>query len=120
MPKIVKTNSQEAALKDIQDALKIVSSLNVLLPEKGLTDCKIRMTGVGEGKSINETFAIPYSQLLMPLKDYRKKLIAEINQKSKTYSIVLDDSDLDIIDPDRAKNNELPPKSESGESYYMG
>ena len=112
MPKIVKTDSQEAALKNIQDALKTVTSLNNLLPESGLKDCKIRVTGMAEGKNINEIFYIPYQLIQVSLRDYRKRLIAEINQKSRTYSIVLDETDTAIINPEKMKKNE----SETSES----
>lgn len=114
MPKIVKTDSQEAALKDIQEALKTVASLNNLLPDSGLSDCKIRMSGTAEEKSVNENFSIPYQLIQLPLKDYRKRLIAEINQKSKTFSIVLDDSDKAVMNPEKKVKTEYNELFESG------
>lgn len=112
MPKIVKTSSQENALKDIQENLKILSALNNVVTESGLENCKIRITGTENGNNVNEQFSIPYGQISVTLKDYRKKLVSDISTKSRTFSIVLDENDRAIMD------QEKPISPEKEETQY--
>lgn len=97
MAKIFKTDTQEQALKEIVESLKIVSSLNVLLNDEEVTECKIRINGVTNSGSLNEQIPIPYAMIVPQLKDYRKKLVKEILDKSRSYSIRLDDNENEII-----------------------
>lgn len=97
MAKIFKTDTQEQALKEIVESLKIVSSLNVLLSDEDVSECKIRINGSTDSGTLNEQIPIPYAMITPQLKDYRKKLIKDILDKSKNYSIRLDDSENDII-----------------------
>ena len=69
MAKIFKTDMQEQALKEITDSFK----------------------------AVNEQFPIPFNLISTQLKDYRKRLIKDISDKSKTYSIRLEDSEYEII-----------------------
>ena len=103
MAKIVKTNSQETALKEILDNLKIIASLNNVLDDGPLDDCKLKISGAVSGKTRSEQFSIPYTQIGLSLKEYRKKLISDVTQKSKTFSIVLDESDNKILNPNAEK-----------------
>lgn len=100
MPKIVKTSSQETALKEIQENLKVLDALNGVL-EDSLDNCRIRVIGNSNGKTVNEQFCIPYGQISVALKDYRKKLINDITSKSRTYSIILDENDLAIVENEK-------------------
>ncbi|WP_097005301.1 hypothetical protein [Lacrimispora amygdalina] len=97
MAKIFKTNSQEQALKDIVDSLKIVSSLNELLKDEDVSECKIKVMGTTKCGSINEQIPIPYTMIASPLKDYRKKIVKETLDKSKTYSIKLEENEEEIL-----------------------
>lgn len=97
MAKIFKTDSQEQALKEITDALKIVCSLNNVLVKEDYSECKIKLAGTTSMGTVNELFAIPFPLISNQLKDYRKKLIKEIIDKSKTYSIRLEKEEYEII-----------------------
>lgn len=97
MAKIFKTDTQEQTLKDIVDSLKIVTSLNVLLADETMNDCKIRVSGMTEAEQVNEQIPIPYAMISPQLKDYRKKLVKDILDKSKNYSIRLDDNENEIL-----------------------
>lgn len=110
MAKIFKTDSQEQALKEILENLKIVESLNKILAAE-IQKCKVKITSTESEVSVNETVAAPFAILLQPLKDYRKKLVADINGKAKTFSIQLDDTELAIIDPSamQPKVEKQPP-----------
>ena len=97
MAKIFKTNSQEQALKEIIDSLKIVSSLNELLKDEDVFECKIKIMGSTKCGSINEQISIPYVMIASSLKDYRKKLVKETLDKSKSYSIKLEENEEEIL-----------------------
>lgn len=97
MAKIFKTDTQEQALKEIVESIKIVSSLNILLSDEDVSECKIRINGSTSSGTLNEQIPIPYAMITPQLKDYRKKLIKDILDKSKNYSIRLDDSENEII-----------------------
>ena len=128
MAKIFKTDSQEQALKEILENLKIVESLNKILAAE-IQKCKVKITSTESEVSVNETVAAPFAILLQPLKDYRKKLVADINGKAKTYSIQLDDAELAIIDPSamqpkvekqpvqEPQKEQLQPEQQLEESY---
>ena len=97
MAKIFKTDMQEQALKEITDSLKIVDSLNRVLADENISDCKLKITALTGFKDVNEQFPIPFNLISTQLKDYRKRLIKDISDKSKTYSIRLEDSEYEII-----------------------
>ena len=97
MAKIFKTDMQEQALREITDSLKIVDSLNRVLADENISDCKLKITGLTGFKAVNEQFPIPFNLISTQLKDYRKRLIKDISDKSKTYSIRLEDSEYEII-----------------------
>lgn len=115
MAKIVKTNSQEQALKEINESLKIVTSLNNILKDEKISDCKIRINGSTELGNVNEQIPIPFALIVSQIKDYRKRLIKEITDKSKTYSIFLDDSENEIIGIKTEKIVEKTPEKEENE-----
>lgn len=106
MAKIFKTNSQEQALKEIVDSLKIVSALNEILDDEDVSECKIRINGTTKSGQINEQIPIPFTMIVAQLKDYRKKLVKEIQDKSKNYSIRLDDNENEIISMKKKKDIE--------------
>jgi len=97
MAKIFKTDSQERALKEIIESLKIISSINNLMDKENMTDCKMRIVASQEGETINEIIPIQFGLISQQLKDFRKKLIKDVQDKSKTYSIQLDEEELNII-----------------------
>lgn len=119
MAKIFKTNSQEQALKEIVDSLKIVSALNEILEDEEVSDCKVRVNGTTKSGQINEQIPIPFTMIASQLKDYRKKLVKEIQDKSKNYSIKLDDNENEIIsmkkkkEADTATNKSVETESKS-------
>ena len=98
MAKIFKTDSQEQALKEILENLRIIKSLNKILAAE-IQKCKVKITSTESEVSVNETVAAPFAIVFEPLKDYRKKLVADINGKAKTYSIQLDNAELAIMNP---------------------
>ena len=97
MAKIFKTDSQEKALKEIIDSLKVVEAINHMMVHENMSDCKLRVTGTYEEGTVNETIPITFSIVSSQIKDYRKRLVKDIQEKSKTYSISLDDDELAII-----------------------
>lgn len=103
MAKIFKTNSQEQALKEIVDSLKIVSALNEILDDEDVSECKIRVNGTTKSGQINEQIPIPFTMIASQLKDYRKRLVKEIQDKSKNFSIKLDENENEIISMKKEK-----------------
>ena len=126
MAKIFKTNTQEQALREITESLKTVASLNKILASDELKDCKIRVNGVSGRTQINEQVPIPFGLLSVLLKDYRKKQVKEIMDKSKANNIRLEDNENEIIglktaaekekaaEPEPEQDDEIP----SEDSYY--
>lgn len=106
MAKIFKTNSQEQALKEIVDSLKIVSALNEILDDEDVSECKIRVNGTTKSGQINEQIPIPFTMIASQLKDYRKRLVKEIQDKSKNFSIKLDENENEIISMKKKKDTE--------------
>lgn len=106
MAKIFKTNSQEQALKEIVDSLKVVSALNEILDDEDVSECKIRVNGTTKSGQINEQIPIPFTMIASQLKDYRKRLVKEIQEKSKNYSIKLDENENEIISMKKKKETE--------------
>ena len=103
MAKILKTNSQEQALKEIVDSLKVVSALNEILDDEDMSECKIRINGTTKSGQINEQIPIPFTMIASQLKDYRKRMVKEIQDKSKNYSIKLDENENEIISMKKKK-----------------
>ena len=112
MAKIFKTDSQEKALKEIIDSLKIIDSINRSLKDEEISDFKIRLTGSTESGNVNETIPMPFTTISSQLKDYRKKLVKDVQDKSKTYSIALDDSEKEILGMRTAELKKEPVKQE--------
>lgn len=97
MAKIMKTNQQELALKEINENLKVIETLNLILKNEEISDCKIKITGKTNEGIVNEQVAIPFIIISNQLKDHRKRLIKDILDKSKLYNIVLDEEENKII-----------------------
>lgn len=112
MAKIFKTDSQEKALKEIIDSLKIIDSINRSLKDEEISDFKIRLTGSTESGNVNETIPMPFTTISSQLKDYRKKLVKDVQDKSKTYSIALDDSEKEILGMRTPELKKEPAKQE--------
>lgn len=112
MAKIFKTDSQEKALKEIIDSLKIIDSINRSLKDEEISDFKIRLTGSTESGNVNETIPMPFTTISSQLKDYRKKLVKDVQDKSKTYSIALDDSEKEILGMRTLELKKEPAKQE--------
>lgn len=106
MAKIFKTNEQEKALKDIVDSLKIIDSINTIMENEDIKDLKIRLTGTVAAGAVNELIPMPFSIISSQIKDYRKRLIKEVLDKSKTYSIRLEDDEKEILGIKTKKNEE--------------
>lgn len=106
MAKIFKTNEQEKALKDIVDSLKIIGSINTIMEDEDIKDLKIRLTGTVAAGAVNELIPMPFSIISSQIKDYRKRLIKEVLDKSKTYSIRLEEDEKEILGIKTKKNEE--------------
>ena len=116
MAKIMKTSVQEDALKKINMNIKSVSAINSILEkegEKGLA--------VTYGKS---RFALPVSidytsGILM---DVRKSIVSETRALAKKHSIMLDDTELEILDgkrePEKDENEVKPDPSDEKEAGF--
>lgn len=94
MAKIVKTETQEQALKDITEKLKVVASINPLFVAEDLDNVRIKVTS---DNGVNTLVPMPFQYVSAGFKEYRKKLVAEILTKAKANAIVLDDEDLKIL-----------------------
>ena len=117
MAKIFKTSLQEKALKEIMDDLKTVASLNSLLEYEEMGESKVKIQGRLFGKSVSEQVTMPYAFILPTLKDYRKKLISGIQNKSKTYNIQLDDDEKEIISKTIVPRKEDSKQEKKSEEY---
>ena len=93
MAKIFKTNDQEKALREIIDSLKIINTINIIMKDENIRDLKVRLIGQIDSGSLNEVVPMPFTVIASQLKDYRKRLIKEVLDKSKTYSIRLEDEE---------------------------
>ena len=82
---------------EINENLKTVATLNTILAEEEMSDCKIKITGKTQKESINEQIQIPFGVISGQLKDHRKKLIKDILDKSKMFNIMLEDEENKII-----------------------
>ena len=96
MAKIFKTNDQEKALREIIDSLKIINTINIIMKDENIRDLKVRLIGQIDSGSLNEVVPMPFTVIASQLKDYRKRLIKEVLDKSKTYSIRLEDEENEI------------------------
>lgn len=98
MAKILKTNLQINALQEINKKLKYVEGLNILndLTEE---DCFIDL--IRGNKKVH--LPINSDELIKLLVEYRKNYVSDIKKLSNKYSILLDESDLDILEPERNK-----------------
>lgn len=110
MAKIFKTDSQEKALKEIVDSLKIIDAINRLVKDENIQDCKVRVIGTVSEGNVNEVISMPFSIVSSQIKDYRKRLIKEVLDKSKTYSIRLEDDENEILGLKPKKVVEEPVK----------
>ena len=97
MAKIFKTNDQEKALRKIIDSLKIINTINIIMKDENIRDLKVRLIGQIDSGSLNEVVPMPFTVIASQLKDYRKRLIKEVLDKSKTYSIRLEDEENEIL-----------------------
>lgn len=97
MAKIFKTNDQEKALKEILETLKIINSMNTILEDENVTDLKVRFNGTVDTGALNEVIPMPFTVISSQLKDYRKRLVKEVADKSKSYSIKLEDNENEIL-----------------------
>lgn len=110
MAKIFKTNDQEKALKEIIDSLKIINSINVVMKDENIKDLKVRLTGQIEDGTLNEVIPMPFTIIASQLKDYRKRLTKDVLDKSKTYSIRLEDEENEILGIKVKKEPEVVPE----------
>lgn len=97
MAKIFKTDNQEKALKEIVESLKIIDTINTLMEDEDIKDLKVRLIGTSDSGAVNEVIPMPFSTISGQIKDYRKRLIKEVLDKSKTYSIRLEDDEQEIL-----------------------
>ncbi|MDO5776275.1 MAG: hypothetical protein Q4P22_06610 [Eubacteriales bacterium] len=98
MAKIVKTETQEQALKDINEKIKIISAINPLFTEEVLDNTKLKVTADKEdGNQVNTVFPISFALIAGNIKEYRKKLVNEVITKAKANAIILDEDDTAIL-----------------------
>ena len=95
MPAIIQDDKQQAALKEIEEALAIVEPLKVVLSDKVV----IAVNAVPEtGKSVKVDIEEKDAEKIKSvLEGYKKRLAKEIQAKSKSNRIALSDKDLTII-----------------------
>lgn len=119
MAKIIKTGTQEQALRTINSNLRILAGVNNLLSSKEEESYGINITA---GKQrvfmlVEKSFG---DKLLM---DIRRKLVKETKSLTKKNAIVLDDNDLEALEnrhPDKesseveTKGPEMPDGSLEG------
>lgn len=94
MAKIIKTDTQEQALRTINSNLRTLAGINSLLNSKGEESYGISIT-TGKQRAlvlIEKSFGDKL------LQDIRRKLVKETISLTKKNSIVLDDNDLKILD----------------------
>ena len=94
MAKIIKTETQEQALKDITEELKIISVLNPIIEaEDSIDNIKLKIISDSEDYPVNATIPMKYAYLAACMRDYRKRLVSDVTNKAKANAIVLDESD---------------------------
>lgn len=63
-----------------------------------LNNVKVKITADPEdGKQVNTLVPIPFQLIAGGIKEYRKRLVSDIQSKAKANAIILDDDDLAII-----------------------
>ena len=67
------------------------------MKDENIRDLKVRLIGQIDSGSLNEVVPMPFTVIASQLKDYRKRLIKEVLDKSKTYSIRLEDEENEIL-----------------------
>ena len=92
MPAIIQDDKQQAALKEIEEALAIVETLNVALSDKVV----ISVNAVPEtGKSVKVDIEEKDGEKIKSvLEGYKKRLSKEIQAKAKSYRIALNEKEL--------------------------
>lgn len=94
MAKIVKTETQEQALKDITEKLKVVAAINPLFAAEDLDSVRLKITS---DSGVNTLVPMPFQYVAAGIKEYRKRLVTEILTKAKANAIVLDEEDQKIL-----------------------
>lgn len=92
MPKIIKTNDQENALKTIVSTIRVLTGINSVLGQEGQA-ATITIT-TGKAKAVIPTEKDAADSIL---NDFRKKLVSEVKSLSKKYAIALDESDEAVL-----------------------
>ena len=95
MPAIIQDDKQQSALKEIEEALAIVETLNVALLDK----VAISVNAVPEtGKSVKvDIEEKDVEKIKSVLEGYKKRLAKEIQTKAKSYRIALSEKDLGVL-----------------------
>ena len=94
MAKIIKTGTQEQALRIINNNLRTLAEVNSLLNCKGEESYGITITA-GKQRAfvlVEKSFGDEI------LQDIRRKLVKETNPLARKNAIVLDGNDIDILD----------------------
>ncbi len=98
MAKIIKTDLQLNALQDINKKLKLVEGMNYIY-DSDSTECYIDL--IRGNKKVH--LQVELSELEKLIKDYRKNYINDIQKSANKFNIILDETDLNIINPDKNK-----------------
>ena len=92
MPAIIQDDKQQAALKEIEEALAIVETLNVVLSDKVVISVNaVPETGKSVKVDIEEKDA---EKIKSVLEGYKKRLAKEIQAKAKSYRIALTEKEM--------------------------
>ena len=93
MAKIVKTDTQEAALKVIKGNIKILARINTVINAK---EKDSRMTIIAGKKKVSLTLGKPFCDNV--LKEIRKKMIAQIEGLAKKNAIKLEEEEIAVLE----------------------
>ena len=96
MPAIIQDDKQQAALKEIEDALAIVETLNVaLLEQAAISVNAVPDTGKGVKVELEEKDA---EKVKSVLEGYKKRLAKEIQAKAKSNRIALNEKEIAALE----------------------
>lgn len=95
MPAIIQDDKQQAALKEIEEALAIVEILNTALSDNvAISVNAIPETGKSVKVDVEEKDA---EKIKTVLEGHKKRLAKEIQAKAKSYRIALSEKDVSIL-----------------------
>ena len=93
MAKIVKTDTQEAALKVIKRNIKVLTGINTVINAK---EKDSRMTIIAGKKKVSLTLGKPFCDNV--LKEIRKKMAIQTEALAKKNAVKLDEEEIAILE----------------------